>query len=98
MAESEFIAQPYIPHCSTLTLTLSRPPCPTPLPLPNGTTLPCQVIGSPYPVTSSLVIISQLKILDPQPPRDHLADNQTPGNATRDRLAAIVSGNEQAPL
>ena len=27
-----------------------------------------------------------------------LADNQTPGNVTRDRLAAIVSGNEQDPL
>ena len=55
-------------------------------------------MGQPYPVTSSLVIISQLEMLDPQPPRDPLADNQTPGNATRDRLAAIVSGNEQAPL
>ncbi|CAL8389340.1 unnamed protein product [Boreogadus saida] len=27
-----------------------------------------------------------------------LNDNLTTGNATRDRLAAIVSGNEQAPL
>ncbi|CAL8310713.1 unnamed protein product [Boreogadus saida] len=30
--------------------------------------------------------------------QDHGWDNQTPGNVTRDRLAAIVSGNEQDPF
>ena len=41
---------------------------------------------------------AELDMLDPQPPRGPLADNQTPGNVTRDRLAAIVSGNEQDPF
>lgn len=37
-------------------------------------------------------------ILDPQPPpREPLADNESSGNATRDRLAALVSGHVQAP-
>lgn len=31
--------------------------------------------------------------LDPQPPREPMALNETPGNGTRDRLAAIISGN-----
>ncbi|KAL7398632.1 hypothetical protein ABVT39_012698, partial [Epinephelus coioides] len=29
--------------------------------------------------------------LDPQPPREPLAHNETSGNAARDRLAALVS-------
>ena len=41
---------------------------------------------------------AELEMPDPQPPRGPLADNQTPGNVTRDRLAAIVSGNKQDPL
>ncbi|KAL2101722.1 hypothetical protein ACEWY4_003483 [Coilia grayii] len=31
--------------------------------------------------------------LDPQPPREPMALNETPGNVTRDRLAAMISGN-----
>ena len=41
---------------------------------------------------------AELEMLNPKPPRGPLTDNQTPGNVTRDRLAAIVSGNEQDPL
>ncbi|KAJ7991278.1 hypothetical protein DPEC_G00295670 [Dallia pectoralis] len=33
---------------------------------------------------------------DPQPPREALAHNETSGNDTRNRLAALVSGNVQA--
>ncbi|KAL7395069.1 hypothetical protein ABVT39_009506 [Epinephelus coioides] len=36
-------------------------------------------------------------MLDPQPPRDPLAANERSGNATRDHLAALISGNVQAP-
>uniref|UniRef100_UPI003AAAD366 uncharacterized protein n=1 Tax=Centroberyx gerrardi TaxID=166262 RepID=UPI003AAAD366 len=34
--------------------------------------------------------------LDPQPPREPLAQNERSGNATRDRLAALLSGHVQA--
>ncbi|XP_031149471.1 uncharacterized protein LOC116045763 [Sander lucioperca] len=34
---------------------------------------------------------------DPQPPREHMAYNETSGNDTRNRLAALVSDNVQAP-
>lgn len=36
-------------------------------------------------------------MLDPRPPREPLADNERSGNLTRDRLAALVSGNMEAP-
>ncbi|XP_041840404.1 protein ALP1-like [Melanotaenia boesemani] len=36
-------------------------------------------------------------MLDPRPPREPLADNERSGNVTRDRLAALVSGNMEAP-
>ncbi|KAL7376198.1 hypothetical protein ABVT39_003096 [Epinephelus coioides] len=36
-------------------------------------------------------------ILNPQPPREPLADNKSSGNATRDGLAALASGHVQAP-
>ena len=34
---------------------------------------------------------------DAQPPRGHMAYNETSGNDARHRLAALVSGNVQAP-
>ncbi|KAJ8004225.1 hypothetical protein DPEC_G00156600 [Dallia pectoralis] len=40
---------------------------------------------------------AELDILEPQPPREPLAVNESSGNATRDRLAALVSGHVQDP-
>lgn len=40
---------------------------------------------------------ADLDILEPQPPREPLAVNESSGNATRDRLAALVSGHVQDP-
>ncbi|KAJ8001008.1 hypothetical protein DPEC_G00186350 [Dallia pectoralis] len=40
---------------------------------------------------------AELDILEPQPPREPLAVNESSGNATRDRLAALVSGHVQNP-
>ena len=34
---------------------------------------------------------------DPQPPREPMEYNETSGNDTRNRLAALVSDNVQAP-
>ncbi|KAJ7987891.1 hypothetical protein DPEC_G00331290 [Dallia pectoralis] len=40
---------------------------------------------------------ADLDILEPQPPCEPLAVNESSGNATRDRLAALVSGHVQNP-